>query len=81
MISRFNRRELILALLLKSVEPCLLSIVPTSEYSPFITRAIRDKVKVTQEKGDSSHIINEKMQYLQIAESQDNILPRGGLWN
>ena len=35
--------------------------------------------KVTQL--SSNHLANKKVHYLQTAESQDNILPRGGLWN
>ena len=35
--------------------------------------------KVTQL--SSNHLANKKVHYLQTADSQDNILPRGGLWN
>jgi len=35
--------------------------------------------KVTQL--SSNHLANKEVQYLHTAESQDNILPRGGLWN
>ena len=35
--------------------------------------------KVTQL--SSNHLANKRVHYLQTAENQDNILPRGGLWN